>query len=726
MAPAPWRGAPPQPPGDSRQKSNNTTPRGATRPDATLPSRSHEYWRAAATFRRVVLLGLVVSQTYVATHLMAQVLPYQGRRPLEIAILTLFAILFGWVSAGFWTAIAGFALVVAGRDRYSISGTAAPDAPLDPAVRTAIVMPICNEDVARVFAGLRATYESLVRAGILAPFDFFVLSDSTNPDVRVAEVDAWFDTCRDLDGFGHVFYRWRRHRIKRKSGNIGDFCRRWGKNYRYLVILDADSVMSGACLVQLVRLMEANPGAGIIQSAPHTVGRDTLHARIQQFASRVYGPLFTAGLHFWQLGESHYWGHNAIIRVAPFMRHCGLRRLPGHGLLSGEILSHDFVEAALIRRAGWSVWIAYDLPGSYEEMPPNLVDELQRDRRWCQGNLMNFRLSLLPGVRGAHRAVFVSGVMAYAAGLLWLAFLLLATALLAVHLLSIPQYFFTAHQLFPTWPQWHPEWALGLVGATLGLLYLPKVLGVIAVALRDPEGYGGTARLIASMLGESLMSALLAPIRMIVHTRFVLGALSGWGVQWRSPPRDNAETTWSEGIRRHGVQTLIGAGWAAGIYWLSPAFLWWLIPVLGSLIVSIPLSVLSSRVSLGTRLRAAGWFVVPEEVHPPREILTAISPRRADDRPPGFAEAIVNPALARLLCATGRVRARCAPAPALERERLVSAALALGPDEMGSLPRLRLLNDPVALSDLHRRVWNDAELHPAWRDARAALSPLPG
>ena len=178
-----------------------------------------------------------------------------------------------------------------------------------------------------------------------------------------------------------MFYRWRQHRIKRKSGNIADFCRRWGRSYRYMVVLDADSVMSGECLTRLVLIAEANPGAGIIQTVPRAVRRDTLFARVQQFASATYGPVFAAGLHYWQLGESHYWGHNAIIRVAPFMKHCALGRLRGRGALSGEILSHDFVEAALMRRAGWSVWIAYDLPGSYEEMPPNLLDELKRDRR---------------------------------------------------------------------------------------------------------------------------------------------------------------------------------------------------------------------------------------------------------------------------------------------------------------------------------------------------------
>src|SRR5256885_10188355 len=226
-----------------------------------------------------------------------------------------------------------------------------------------------------------------------------------------------------------------------------------------MIVLDADSVMSGECLTTLVRLIEATPGAAIIQTAPRAAGRETMYARVQQFATRVYGPLFTAGLHFWQLGESHYWGHNAIIRVAPFMRYCALRRLPGRGSLSGEILSHDFVEAALMRRAGWAVWIVYDLRGSYEEMPPNLVDELKRDRRWCQGNLMNFRLFMMKGLHIAHRAVFMSGVMAYLSALIWFMFLILSTTLLAVPTLSEPISFWQPFQLFPRLPGLSPQTA---------------------------------------------------------------------------------------------------------------------------------------------------------------------------------------------------------------------------------------------------------------------------
>lgn len=658
-------------------------------------------WHVAGTLRRFVLIALTVAQTCVGAYFMTAVLPYHGSQPLEMAVLVVFAILFCWVSAGFWTAMMGFVVHLRRGDRYAISRTAAPAGPIDAAARTAIVMPICNENVARVFAGLRATYESLERTGQGERFDFFVLSDSADPDLRVAEKHAWYEMCHELGSFGRVFYRWRQHRIKRKSGNVADFCRRWGKNYRYMVVLDADSVMSGECLTTLVRLMEANPSAGIIQTAPRAAGRETLYARVQQFANRLYGPLFTAGLHFWQLGESHYWGHNAILRVAPFMQHCALGRLPGRGSLSGEILSHDFVEAALMRRAGWGVWIAYDLSGSYEEMPPNLVDELARDRRWCQGNLINSRLFLAEGLHPAHRAVFMTGVMAYLSAPLWFLFLALATAQLAVHTLAIPQYFVQPFQLFPIWPQWRIEWALGLVGMTAALLFLPKLLATALAAVQAGRRYGGAARLVAGMLAESLISALLAPIRMLFHTQFVMRALTGRGRQWKSPPREDAQTGWSEALRRHGAHSLLGIAWAALVYWLNPSFLWWLAPVVGALALSVPISVLSSRVTLGRRSRAARLFLIPEEAWPPKELRRMRYWLRRAPSAPGFVEAVRDPAINALVCSSAPMRSRKVDALRKEREQLLHQALAKGPENLASRERAALLNDPVALAQLH-------------------------
>jgi membrane glycosyltransferase len=710
MAPHAWpgrRGARDQPPvfGDRRHPAR--------------PRRPGVRWRRQASHRRIILVTLIVTQTLVATDYMALVLPYHGAQPLEMALLALFAILFAWISAGFWTALAGFWVLARGRDRYAISRRMLGDSPasIPPDARTAIVMPICNEDVPRVFAGLRATYESLRATGALDRFDFFVLSDTANADTRVAELDAWFALCRAVDGFGRIFYRWRQHRIKRKSGNIADFCRRWGRKYRYMVVLDADSVMSGECLTGLVRIAEANPDAGIIQTAPRAAGRDTLYARVQQFATAVYGPLFTAGLHAWQFGESHYWGHNAIIRVAPFIRYCAIGRLPGHGALSGEILSHDFVEAALMRRAGWGVWIAYDLPGSYEEMPPNLIDELARDRRWCQGNLMNFRLFWMKGLHAAHRAVFMTGVLAYLSAPLWFLFLILSTALLAIHTLSVPQYFTQPNQLFPLWPQWRPEWAIALFSATAVLLFLPKVLGGVRVAIADPAQYGGRLHLAASVAGEMLVSALLAPIRMLFHTQFVLMALIGRKLRWKSPPRGDSETSFAMALERHGAHTIVGLAWASVVWLLNPAYLWWLAPVVGALVLSIPLSVVTSRVGLGRKLRRRKYFLIPEESHPPPVIRATRRYWHHTAPPADLTTAVVDPIVNALVCAQAVMR----PVPGWPREAasdaLASRALRNGADALSPQDRNQLLADPAALSALHVAVWTSPDAHPSWRRA---------
>ncbi|MGE5090023.1 MAG: glucans biosynthesis glucosyltransferase MdoH [Candidatus Levyibacteriota bacterium] len=700
-------------------RTREALPEDACPPEAIAQPGAATRWHGRAVRRRLGLLALIVGQTIVATDYMTRVLPYHGRQPLEIAMLVLFAILFGWISAGFWTAIAGFVLLASGRDRFAISKRTCCEtaASIPEDARTAIVMPICNEDVARVFAGLRATYESLRATGALDRFDFFVLSDSGNPDIRVAEIDAWAALNREVGGFGRIFYRWRQHRIKRKSGNIADFCRRWGRKYRYMVVLDADSVMSGNCLTALVRIAEANPDAGIIQTAPRAAGRDTFYARAQQFATGVYGPLFTAGLHFWQFGESHYWGHNAIIRVAPFIRHCALGRLPGRGALSGEILSHDFVEAALMRRAGWGVWIAYDLPGSYEEMPPNLIDELSRDRRWCQGNLMNFRLFWMKGLHPAHRAVFMTGVLAYLSAPLWFAFLIVSTVLLAVHTLFEPQYFVEPYQLFPVWPEWRPEWAVTLFSATAVLLFLPKVLAALRVAVRDAPAHGGRLHLAVSLVGEMTLSALLAPIRMLFHTQFVVTALAGRSVRWKSPPREDAETGWMEALRRHGWHTLVGVAWAAFVWWLNPSFLWWLLPVVGALILSVPISVITSRADLGRKLRRRRYFLIPEESHPPREIKATRRYWHRAAPAADFTAAVVDPIVNALVCAQAVMR----PAATLHAREATAArieqALRLGPDALTAADKSALIADPVALSALHWAVWTSAARHDSWRQA---------
>ncbi len=710
-------------------------------PDAPHPL-DRSGWRRVAAYRRAALLCLMLVQTAIATWHMKAVLPYQGwalvdlqevyRQPLQesarqilpylvqTSILLLFALLFCWVSVGFWTALMGFFQLLKGRDRYNISATSAGNEPIPAEARTALVMPIANEDVPRVFAGLRATYESLLATGEIEHFDIFVLSDSNDPDTCVAEQKAWLELCREVDGFGHIFYRRRRRRVKRKSGNIDDFCRRWGSSYRYMVVLDADSVMSGECLTSLVRLMEANPGAGIIQTGPKASGMDTLYARMQQFATRVYGPLFTAGLNFWQLGESHYWGHNAIIRVKPFIEHCALAPLPGKGSFAGDILSHDFVEAALMRRAGWGVWIAYDLPGSYEELPPNLLDELKRDRRWCHGNLMNFRLFLVKGMHTVHRFVFLTGVMSYLSAPLWFTFLALSTGLLAIHTLMVPEYFLQPNQLYPLWPQWHPQEAIALFSATLTLLFLPKLLSVLLIWIQGSKEYGGGIRLLLSMILETLFSMLLAPVRMLFHTVFVTAAFLGWSVQWKSPQRADNATPWGEALRRHGSQMLLGVLWTALVAWLDPAFLWWLAPIVVSLILSAPVSVLTSRTGPGLAAFRRKLFLIPEEFNPPAELAATDrynQQNQANALQQGFIAATVDPSYNALVCAMARARhAKVVPAAEALREQRMSEILEAGPDGAVEATRWRLLNDPDGMARLHHSIWQD-EQYRAWREA---------
>jgi membrane glycosyltransferase len=443
-----------------------------------------EPWQQAARRRRTVFLLLTVISTVLATSLFADIQPDYDNAFLQYGQATLFALLSAWVVTGFMTAMMGFYVMLRG-DSHSLSAKKVQHHTLDAATRTAIIMPICNEDVRTVFAGLRATCESVALTAHVQAFDVFVLSDSNNPAIQQAERAAWEELRAQLASQSdqpqiEVYYRLRKRRTDRKSGNVADFCRRWGKDYRYMVVLDADSVMSGDCLVSMVKLMEANPTAGIIQTATQAIGHVTLHARAQQFASRVTGRLFTLGMQFWQMGESHYWGHNAIIRVAPFMQHCALARIAGTGGMSGSIMSHDFVEAALMRRAGYHVWLVADLVGSYEQQPPDLLAELQRDRRWCQGNLQNSRLIAEPGIHPVHRSMFATGAMAYLSAPLWLSFMTLGTALWLSGSPMIANWMLLPGELVALW-----AW-------TLCMLFLPRILGLAAVLIsRQQQAYGG-------------------------------------------------------------------------------------------------------------------------------------------------------------------------------------------------------------------------------------------
>jgi membrane glycosyltransferase len=568
-------------------------------------------WHAAARRRRAILLLLVVAMAGGAAALRIDAAPAQPDA-LWWSATVLMTLLFAWVGVGCVTAAMGAWAAWRG-DLFSPTGNMART-PIDAAARTAIVMPICNEDIGAVFAGLRATCESLAATGALQLFDVFVLSDTADPALRAAEEHAWRRLCAMLgepaDGSGRLFYRWRKRRVKRKSGNVADFCRRWGRNYRYMVVLDADSTMSGDALVQLVRLMEAHPRAGIMQTLPQVANPGTLHARAQRFASRVTGQLFARGMAWWQLGDAHYWGHNAILRVEPFMRHCALARLPGRGGLSGEILSHDFVEAALMGRMGHEVWLVPELGGSWEQSPANLIDELQRDRRWCQGNLQNLRLVAEPGWRGAHRAMFAVGALSYAVAPLWLGFTVLGLGS-------------DGRNAGDT-----SLWLL-----TLALLVLPRVLGVAVVLARKEAGaFGGVSQLAGSALLELLLSTLQAPLRMLAHCVYVFGALTGLKLEWKSPPRGAEAPQWGDVTRRLGGVILLPI--ATGLALLQRSAAVALAPMWLPLSMAVPFVVLTGHPRAGGLAKRLGLLRTPEERTRPRPLVQAAQCRAFHDLKP--------------------------------------------------------------------------------------------
>lgn len=681
--------------------------------------------------RRLGLLVLVLCCAMVGTDYMAEVLPNHGTTWVEQGVLLLFALLFAWIAAGFWTALMGAGVLLVAPRHWTERAAALASKPRDPSCRTAVIMPICNEDVTTVFSGLRATWESLDATGRREGFDFFVLSDTGKPDVRVAEQQAVSRFITALGGDNgkiRLYYRWRQHRTRKKAGNVADFCRRYGRAYRYMIVLDADSVMTGQCLNALVDLMEDSPDAGLIQTAPRATGLMTAHARGLQFSSALYGPVFTAGLYYWQLGESHYWGHNAILRVEPFMQHCALAAIPGKGSMSGDVMSHDFVEASLLRRAGWKVWVAHDLSGSYEQVPPSLVTEVQRDRRWCHGNLQNSRLMFEPGLHPVHRSVFVTGVLAYLSAPLWLAFLLLSSLLFAQHAGEVPEFFKTPYQIFPLWPTDNLRLMLTLFSMTAFLLIAPKVFALIVVTVQGrAKEYGGFVRMVVSSLLEFTYTVFLAPVRMLFHTQFVVLAMAGIKNAWVSPPRDDDATTWREAWQRHGMQTLFGVAWVAALLLGGGGeFPWWLSPVIAGILLSVPLSVFASRASLGRYLRRQHLLMIPEEGHEPPVLTRTRELIDQAEEPSGFADLVADAQLRRDVLRGGANHAPSRGAKGEAMHRLVEQALQQGPAALKPPQQMRLIGDPQAMESIAQAARAGAS-HPGWLDGGApAASTVAG
>ncbi|HEY8008517.1 MAG TPA: glucans biosynthesis glucosyltransferase MdoH [Methylocella sp.] len=569
---------------------------------------------------RLFVFGGGFCLTLYGAHEMYKVIEVGGVTILEWALLLLFVANFSWIALACTSALAGFFWLL-------LFPQKPPSPPVSLRQRTAIVMPIYNEAPSRIFAALEAMIEEVEASGLGQTFEWFFLSDTTDPEIFVAEEHAFLAMRSRLGEPCRLFYRHRLKNLNRKSGNIEEFVTRWGGRYPQMVVLDADSLMTGRTIIALAAAMEADPDAGIIQTLPLIVNRNTLFARLQQFAARIYGPVIAAGFAVSTGRDGNYWGHNAIIRTRAFAAHCGLPVLRGRPPLGGHILSHDFVEAALIRRAGYAVYMLPSLGGSYEECPPSLIDLSTRDRRWCQGNLQHLRILPAKGLHLMSRQHFVTGIMAYVASPLWLAQLLIGIVIVLQASYIRPEYFSSDFTLFPAWPRFDPQRSLELFGITMAILLLPKFLGLALSLVQSAtrRGAGGAARLIVSAFFEIIMSALLAPIMMLIQAGHVMHFVFGLDTGWDPQRRDDGSIPFADIVRRHRAHVVMGVlSLVAGLS-ISPSLVAWMSPTILGLISAIILSWGTGLRGVGLALRRAGLLVTPEEQSTPPVIARANS-----------------------------------------------------------------------------------------------------
>jgi membrane glycosyltransferase len=572
--------------------------------------------------RRVAIIGATAAMTMAAAYEMYLVLAVSGLTVAEYVVLALFVALFAWIAFSTASAVAGFfALLGGGVHTLGID----PSAPLPKVVsHTALLLPTYNEDAHRVMSRLQAIYESVEATQQGELFDFFVLSDTTDPDVWIAEEIAFFALRRRV-GEARLFYRRRADNTERKAGNIGEWVGRFGGRYAQMIVLDADSLMTGDTVVRLVAAMEAHPHVGLIQTFPVIVNGATLFQRLQQFAGRVYGPLIAHGIAWWHGGDSNYWGHNAAIRTEAFAAFAGLPQLSGRKPIGGHILSHDFVEAALIRRGGYTVHLAPMLSGSYEETPPSLTDYAARDRRWCQGNLQH--LGVLPA-RGLHpmsRLHLLTGIGSYLTAPLWLLFLIVGILISLQAQFIRPEYFPQGFTLFPQWPAQDPVRAAWVFAGTMGLLVLPKLLGYIALLARPDErrGCGGALRAFVSVLVETLVSGLIAPVMMVMQSTAVIGILAGRDAGWQVQRRDDGTLPVGALVRRYLGHTIVGILLAAAAWAVSVPLFLWMSPVIVGLVLAIPFVAITASPAGGRAVRWLGLLSTPEERSPPDVLVRA-------------------------------------------------------------------------------------------------------
>jgi membrane glycosyltransferase len=487
--------------------------------------------------------------------------------------------------------------------------------------RTAILMPVYNEDPAVVFARVAAMDDGIGRLGLTEQFDFAILSDTQDDQLGAVEEDwfvhLWDDRAQDsrkAQGLPpRFFYRRRRLNTGRKAGNIQDFFETAGANYDFALILDADSLMDGTTIAELVRRMQADPKLGLLQTLPRVTGAQSRFGRAMQFAAGFYSPVFAQGQAAMQGVAGPFWGHNALIRVRAFAESCALPELSGPPPFGGHILSHDYVEAALLARAGWSVRVDPDIEGSFEEGPENMIDFAKRDRRWCQGNLQHVRVISAPGLKAWSRFVFFQGILSYIAPLFWMMFL--ASNLYATATAPETDFFPEPFQLFPVFPSDQTSKAVGVAVGVFGLLVFPKVLILVDAALRGRVSqFGGTWIALRGMVRELVMSSINAPIMLMWQTRAVVQVLMGRDGGWPAQTRGDGRLTLPEAFFAGWWIQIWGIAVIVVTQMFAPNLMLWVLPI------SVPL-VIAPLVIWATSLPSnRPVFLTPEESSTPAVI----------------------------------------------------------------------------------------------------------
>ena len=565
------------------------------------------------TARRIFVAALNVLTMAALSWALIRIFGAGGWSVADIVIFGCFLVGAPWTVMGFWNAVIGLWLLHGARDGLGATSPhlAACDAAAPIRAKTALLLFLRNEDPDRALARIVATKESIDHTGEGDRFDVFVLSDTDDPAIADEEA-AGFARIRARLGPNAVY----RRRVKNtgfKAGNIRDWTRRWGDGYDFFLPLDSDSLMAGEDVLKMVRICQAHPRIGILQSLVVGAPADSAFARVFQFGMRAGMRSFTMGAAWWHGDCGPYWGHNALVRTRPFRAKCGLPTLPGSGPLAGHILSHDQVEAALMRRAGYEVRVIPVEGGSWEDNPPTLFDFTRRDLRWCQGNMQYWRLLGLKGLKPMSRFQVFAAIAMYFGAPAWM----LMTSCAALKLFEAD----FMHIDF--------AFAVSMFFVIFAVSLFPKIAGWIDVALRKggTAAYGGSWRFFAGAVTETVFSILMAPVVAFRVSLFMLGLAFGKTVNWTGQNRDAYRLGWATAIKGLWPQTVFGLGLAALIGSGAPQALPWAAPVLLGLALSIPFAVLTSHPVVNRLVVGARLCATPDEFAPRAELAALDAPK---------------------------------------------------------------------------------------------------